>query len=99
MRKFVFYTIIGLSLFCGSPSQAAEATSYRGVVKWFDNGRGFGFVTPSGGITGNVFVHFSAILTAKKDDPKVLKEGQQVLFQFKVVEGQKRATWVKVINP
>lgn len=98
MRKPIFSIFICLLLFGNFPAQAADATSYRGVVGWFDSGRGFGTITPSGGISGNVFVHFSAIIPVKKDDAKILTEGQQVLFQFKVVEGQKRATWVKVIN-
>lgn len=99
MKSLKYCILICLLFFSHLPAQAAEVTSYRGVVGWFDNGRGFGFITPSSGITGNVFVHFSAILTVKKDDPKVLMEGQPVLFQFKVVEGQKRAIWVKVISP
>ncbi len=98
MKSLKYCILICLLFLSNLPAHAAEATSYRGVIGWFDNGRGFGFITPSGGITGNVFVHFSAILTAKKDDAKILTEGQPVLFQFRVVEGQKRAIWVKVIN-
>jgi CspA family cold shock protein len=54
----------------------------EGTVKWFDEGRGYGFITRLNG--RDVFVHFSAILT---DGFKTLKEGQSV--QFDVVEGRK----------
>jgi len=51
-----------------------------GKVKWFDNSKGYGFITPSDG--GNdVFVHFSAI---KQDGFKTLAEGQDVSFESEV---------------
>ncbi|MGE5105735.1 MAG: cold-shock protein [Betaproteobacteria bacterium] len=47
-----------------------------GTVKWFNDAKGFGFVTPEGG--GNdVFAHFSAI---QGNGFKSLKEGQRVNF-------------------
>jgi len=54
-----------------------------GVCKWFDNKRGFGFLTRDDG-QGDVFVHFSAI---GGDGFKTLSEGQKVSFE--VVEGAK----------
>ena len=54
-----------------------------GVVKWFNNAKGYGFVTPDEG-EQDVFVHFSAITM---DGYKTLKEGQRV--QFDVNEGPK----------
>ncbi len=54
-----------------------------GVVKWFNNAKGYGFVTPDDG-EQDVFVHFSAITM---DGYKTLKEGQRV--QFEVNEGPK----------
>ncbi|CUU26078.1 RNA chaperone/antiterminator CspA (plasmid) [Duffyella gerundensis] len=47
-----------------------------GTVKWFDAGKGFGFITPQDG-SKDVFVHFSAI---QSDDYKTLDEGQTVTF-------------------
>ncbi|QNH64472.1 cold-shock protein [Proteus vulgaris] len=47
-----------------------------GTVKWFDEGKGFGFITPADG-SKDVFVHFSAI---QSDSFKTLAEGQQVSF-------------------
>jgi cold shock protein len=47
-----------------------------GTVKWFNDAKGFGFVTPEGG--GNdLFAHFSAI---QGQGFKSLKEGQRVSF-------------------
>ena len=53
-----------------------------GVVKWFNNEKGFGFISVEG--EGDVFVHFSAI---SGEGYKSLEEGQNV--QFDVVEGTK----------
>ena len=47
-----------------------------GLVKWFDAGKGFGFISPADG-SKDVFVHFSAI---QGNDYKSLDEGQQVEF-------------------
>jgi cold shock protein len=47
-----------------------------GTVKWFNDAKGFGFVTPEGG-GKDLFVHFSAI---QGGGFKTLKEGQRVSF-------------------
>ena len=55
----------------------------KGVVKWFSNQKGYGFITPDGG-GKDVFVHHSAILG---DGYKTLDEAQQV--EFDVTNGPK----------
>lgn len=47
-----------------------------GTVKFFDEKKGFGFITPDGG-GQDLFVHFSEI---KMEGYKVLKDGQRVSF-------------------
>ena len=47
-----------------------------GTVKWFNESKGFGFITDSDG-SKDVFVHFSAIAS---DGFRTLAEGQQVTF-------------------
>ncbi|EOZ8696909.1 cold shock domain-containing protein, partial [Proteus mirabilis] len=47
-------------------------------VKWFNDDKGFGFITPKDG-SKDVFVHFSAI---QSDSFKSLKEGQEVSFSI-----------------
>jgi len=48
-----------------------------GTVKWFDESKGFGFITPSDG-SKDVFVHFSAI---SGSGFKSLTEGQEVTYE------------------
>lgn len=55
----------------------------KGVVKWFSNQKGYGFITPDGG-GKDVFVHHSAIMG---DGYKTLDEGQNV--EFDVSQGPK----------
>jgi len=47
-----------------------------GTVKWFNDEKGYGFITPQGG-GDDLFVHFKAI---EADGFKSLKEGQSVSF-------------------
>jgi cold shock protein len=55
----------------------------QGIVKWFNDAKGFGFLSRNGG--EDVFVHFSAIKS--NGGFRSLQEGQAV--QFDVVKGPK----------
>ncbi|HEK0463377.1 TPA: cold-shock protein [Proteus mirabilis] len=52
------------------------SNTMTGTVKWFNDDKGFGFITPKDG-SKDVFVHYSAI---QSDDFKSLMEGQEVSF-------------------
>lgn len=54
-----------------------------GTVKWFNESKGFGFITPEDG-SPDVFVHFSTI---QGDGFRTLAEGQKVEFEAK--DGEK----------
>lgn len=54
-----------------------------GTVKWFNEAKGFGFITPEGGAK-DCFVHHTAI---QGQGFKTLAEGEKV--EFEIVEGQK----------
>lgn len=54
-----------------------------GIVKWFNDAKGFGFIKPDDG-EEELFVHFSAI---QMSGFKTLKEGQRVVFE--IVQGPK----------
>jgi CspA family cold shock protein len=56
-----------------------------GTVKWFDGKKGYGFILPPEGITGDVFVHYTAIKS--NTEFKTLKEG--MIVQFDLLEGKK----------
>ena len=64
-----------------------------GTVKWFNESKGFGFITPEGG-GKDLFAHFSEIQSAGF---KTLQEGQRV--EFTVAQGAKgpQATQIRPI--
>lgn len=64
---------------------------FKGVVKWFNDSKGYGFIQREGG--SDVFVHFSAI---EGEGYKSLKEGQEV--EFEISETPKGVQATKVIR-
>jgi CspA family cold shock protein len=58
------------------PGDTPMSNRQTGTVKWFNDEKGFGFITPQGG-GDDLFVHFKAI---ESDGFKSLKEGQTVSF-------------------
>jgi CspA family cold shock protein len=73
------------------------ATPYKGKVKWFNPGKGFGFVIPDAPLPGqkeakDVFVHYSNI---EMNGFKTLNEGQEVTFE--VGDGKGGSQAVKVV--
>jgi len=63
---------------CAQASRTHEVNIMQmGTVKWFNETRGFGFISPADG-SKDVFVHFSTI---QKDGFKTLNQGQSVKFE------------------
>ncbi len=65
----------------------------KGTVKWFNDQKGFGFITPEDG-SKDLFVHHSSI---QADGFKSLAENQQVEFDVEQSEKGPRATNVKAL--
>ena len=63
----------------------------KGVVKWFSNQKGYGFITPENG--KDVFVHHSVI---QGEGYKSLEEGQEV--EFEIQNGPKGEQAVNVVK-
>ncbi|HLS16238.1 MAG TPA: cold-shock protein [Paenalcaligenes sp.] len=65
------------------PTIVGDGLTHTGTVKWFNDAKGFGFITPDGG-GEDLFAHFSSI---QMNGFKTLKEGQKV--QFEIAQGPK----------
>ena len=63
----------------------------RGTVKWFNNQKGYGFISDESG--NDVFVHYSGLAI---DGFKSLDEGQEV--EFDVTEGAKGPQAINVVK-
>ncbi|WGE89882.1 cold shock domain-containing protein CspD [Actinobacillus arthritidis] len=61
-----------------------------GTVKWFNNVKGFGFITCEA-VEGDIFAHFSEI---QSEGYRSLKVGQKV--QFELVNGERGASATKI---
>jgi cold shock protein len=67
---------------CDIAARSVSRSVETGTVKWFNDAKGFGFITREGG--PDVFVHHTAI---QSDGFRSLAEGERV--QFEVVKGPK----------
>jgi CspA family cold shock protein len=63
----------------------------EGTVKWFDDSKGYGFISQEGG--KDVFVHYSAI---QREGFRSLAEGDKVSFE--IVEGPKGPQAANVVK-
>ena len=65
----------------------------KGIVKWFNNQKGYGFITDENGT--DIFLHYSGI---NMEGFKSLTEGQNVEFEITDGEKGKQATNVTVVE-
>jgi CspA family cold shock protein len=65
------------------PDEGIDMTTQSGTVKWFDDGKGFGFITPDGG-GKDLFAHVNDI---QGSGHKTLAAAQRV--EFDVTQGKK----------
>ena len=65
-----------------------------GTVKWFNESKGFGFITPADG-SKDLFAHFSAI---QEQGFKTLKEGQRVSFDVTMGSKGQQASNIRSVG-
>ncbi len=65
----------------------------KGIIKWFNNEKGYGFI--NGSVDEDIFVHYTAI---NQEGYKTLSEGQTVEFDLIKTEKGLQATNVKAIK-
>jgi CspA family cold shock protein len=82
LRYFSLHHFVVLTIaLCGASPLCLFFRRFKmatGTVKWFNDSKGFGFITPSNG-GDDLFAHFSAI---QSSGFKTLTEGQQVSFDI-----------------
>jgi cold shock protein len=71
-----------------------ESSMSTGTVKWFNESKGFGFISPDDG-GDDLFAHFSAI---QARGFKTLRENQKVSFDVAVGPKGKQATNIRPID-
>ena len=64
----------------------------KGTVKWFNQTKGYGFITPESG-DKDVFVHISAL---QKNGINNLAEGQRVSYEIETNKGKSSAVDIKL---
>ena len=64
----------------------------KGVVKWFNDKKGFGFIKKEDG--SDIFVHYTGVIS---EGFKTLAEGDQVEFEVESSEKGPRAVDVKIV--
>ena len=62
-----------------------------GTVKWFNDAKGFGFITPDDG-SADLFAHFTQIV---QEGFKSLKEGDKVIFEVRDSPKGKQASEIR----
>jgi CspA family cold shock protein len=77
----------------GHPLYGHGGEQHSGTVKWFNDRKGFGFITLDNGI--EIFVHYSGI---EGDGYKTLKQGQRVQIQVEDTEKGPQASSVKAVE-
>ncbi len=65
----------------------------KGIIKWFNNEKGYGFI--NGSVDEDIFVHYTAI---KKDGYRTLSEGELVEFNLIKTDKGLQAVDVKTVN-
>jgi CspA family cold shock protein len=75
-------------------SGASVAKSYTGTVKWFNPGKGYGFIAPEEG-GDDIFVHISAVQRAGL---RKLNEGEKIRFVLQQREGRVAAIDLQRLN-
>jgi cold shock protein len=78
-------------VYMARPISILDTTMATGTVKWFNDAKGFGFITPDDG-GEDLFAHFSEV---KAEGFKSLQEGQKVSFEVKQGPKGKQAANIK----
>ncbi len=74
--------------------KAADATAQTGIVKWFNPGKGYGFIAPDAG-GDDIFVHISAV---QHSGLRKLNEGERVRFAIEQRQGRVAAVGLERAN-
>lgn len=77
-----------------TPVNQAEQTNLVGTVKWFNPGKGYGFIAPETG-GEDIFVHISAVQRAGL---RKLNEGEKIKFALQQREGRVAAVDLERIS-